>query len=128
MAVAEIRACLPTVVAIYRFGSTAAGVTTSASDIDLAVLSAARLDPVFRFDLQERLADTLRRSIDLVDLRSTGSVLAIQVVSQGLLLYEANPDVRGAFEDATYSAYARLNEERRGILERIAAEGTVYGR
>jgi hypothetical protein len=27
-----------------------------------------------------------------------------------------------------YSAYARLNEERRAILERVAAEGTVYGR
>jgi predicted nucleotidyltransferase len=31
-------------------------------------------------------------------------------------------------EDLTYGVYARLNEERRGILERVAAEGTVYGR
>lgn len=126
--VSEIRASLPTVAAIYRFGSSAAGTATSASDIDLAVLPEAPLAARLRVDIQERLAEALRRPVDLVDLRSVGPVLAIQVVTQGLLLYDANPDVRGAFEDSTYSAYARLNEERRGILERIAAEGTIYGR
>lgn len=31
------------------------------------------------------------------------------------------------FEDLTYSAYARLNEERREILEQIRREGRVHG-
>ena len=54
MAVAEIRAALPAVVAIYRFGSSVDGVRGLESDADLAVLSDLPLDAVVRFDLQER--------------------------------------------------------------------------
>jgi hypothetical protein len=63
-----------------------------------------------------------------VDLSGASPVLAIQVVARGELLYEGDPAARGEYEDLVFSTYARLNEERRGILERIAAEGTVYGR
>ena len=86
------------------------------------------LAPLVRFDLQERLADALRRSVDLVDLRSASTVMASQVVTTGVLIHDGAPASRGAFEDYIYSAYARLNEERRAILDRIASEGTVYGR
>ena len=54
--------------------------------------------------------------------------MAIQAVAQGLLLYDGDSAARGKFEDLTFGSYARLNEERRGILERIAADGSVYGR
>jgi hypothetical protein len=70
----------------------------------------------------------VRRQVDLVDLRSATTVMASQIVTTGVLLYDGDPAARGRFEDYVYSAYARLNEERRGILQRIAAEGTVYGR
>jgi predicted nucleotidyltransferase len=126
-AVAEIRAALPRVIAIYRFGSSVKGTPGPDSDLDLAVLAEAPLDPRVRFDLQGRLAVALRQSIDLVDLRVASPVMAIQIVASGLLLYDGDSAVRGDFEDAVYGAYARLNEERRGILERIASEGTVYG-
>ncbi len=55
-------------------------------------------------------------------------MLAIQIVAKGRLLFDGDAAARGGFEDRTFSAYARLNEERRGILERIATEGTVHGR
>ncbi len=126
--VAEIRAGLPAVIAIYRFGSSVGDVQGPESDIDLAVLSEAPLDSVRRFDLQERVALALRRSVDLVDLRSASPVMAIQVIAKGMLLYDGDSGTRGLFEDHVYGAYARLNEERKGILERITAEGTVYGR
>lgn len=126
-AVAEIRAALPEVVAIYRFGSSADGTVGRESDVDLAVLTTLPLDAAARFDLQERLAVALRRPVDLVDLRSVSPVMAIQVIARGVLLYDANAATRGAFEDRVFGAYARLNEERRGILDRIAVEGTVYG-
>ena len=127
IAVAQIRAALPEVVAIYRFGSTVDGSSGPQSDVDLAVLTTAPLDPLARFDLQERLATALHRSADLVDLRAASTVMAMQVVSTGVVLFDGVPESRGAFEDRTFSSYARLNEERRGILERIAAEGSVYG-
>lgn len=127
-AVETIREAMPTVQAIYRFGSTATGAANADSDIDLAMLAPRALDPLFRFELQERLASALHRSVDLVDLRAASPVMAMQVLATGRLLHDATPEARGAFEDRVFGGYARLNEERRGILDRVATEGTVYGR
>ena len=123
-----IRAAVPTVHAVYRFGSSVTGAARPDSDIDIAFLADGPLDPRARFALQETLAIALGRSVDLVDLRSASTVMASQVVTTGVVIHDGAPQMRGAFEDHVFSAYARLNEERRGILERIAAEGTVCGR
>ncbi len=128
VAVAAIRSALPELVAIYRFGSSVGGGRSPESDVDLAVLATTPIDPLLRFDLQERLASALRQSVDLVDLRSASPVMAMQVIGKGRLLLDHDASARGRFEDLAYGLYARLNEERRGILQRVAAEGTVYGR
>jgi hypothetical protein len=52
----------------------------------------------------------------------------VQVIGHGELVHDGDSAARGEFEDRVLGAYARLNEERRGILERVAREGTVYGR
>ncbi|MBA3884139.1 MAG: nucleotidyltransferase domain-containing protein [Acidobacteria bacterium] len=124
----ELRRALDGVVAIYLFGSSAQGTPHRSSDMDVAVLGPRPLTPAIRFDLQERLASRLGRDVDLLDLAAATPVMGIQVVTGGALLYDGDSAVRGRFEDRTFGAYARLNEERRGILERIAEEGTVYGR
>lgn len=123
-----LREAVAGLIAVYRFGSTAEGVSHPGSDTDVAVLARAPIPAVARFDLQERLASRLGRDVDLVDLAAASPVMAIQIVARGRLLYDGDSDTRGRFEDLTFGTYARLNEERRGILERIAAEGTVYGR
>ena len=128
VAVAAIRSAVPELVAIYRFGSSVSGERGPGSDVDLAVLATTRIDPLLRFDLQERLASALHQNVDLVDLRVASPVMAIQVIGRGRLLLDTDASARGRFEDLTYGVYARLNEERRGILQRVAAEGTVYGR
>lgn len=124
----ELRAAPGDLVAVYRFGSTVHATTHRDSDTDLAVLMRQRLSPESRFDLQERIAARLGHDVDLVDLAGASPVMAIQVVAGGRLLYEGDSAARGLFEDRVFGSYARLNEERRGILERVAAEGTVYGR
>jgi len=123
-----LRSGIDDVIAVYRFGSTVDGVTHAASDTDVAVLARAPIPPAARFDVQETLAGRLGRDVDLVDLSAASPVMAIQIVARGRLLYDGDSAARGRFEDLTFSAYARLNEERKGILERIAAEGSVYGR
>lgn len=123
-----LRSGIDDVIAVYRFGSTVDGVTHAASDTDVAVLARAPIPPAARFDVQETLAGRLGRDVDLVDLAAASPVMAIQIVARGRLLYDGDSAARGRFEDLTFSAYARLNEERKGILERIAAEGSVYGR
>ena len=123
-----LRGALPDVVAIYRFGSTATGQAGKESDVDIAVLPAAPLESSFRWDLQERLALALHRPVDLVDLLRASTVMRMQVLESAILLFNRDPSVRLRFETATCSSYARLNEERRAILDQVRREGTVYGR
>ncbi len=119
---------LPEVVAAYLFGSRATGSAAPASDVDLAVLAPVPLDVEQLAVARERLAERLGRDVDLVDLGRASTVMRAQVVSTGRLLLDADPPLRERFETTAYSAYARLNEERREILERIHSEGRIHGR
>jgi predicted nucleotidyltransferase len=123
-----ICAAIADVVVIYRFGSTVDGSTHTRSDIDLAVLARRPLDPLARFELQERLAVALHRDVDLVDLRAASTVMRMQVIAHGIPLAVFDAGETQRFEAYTYSDYARLNEERKAILEQVRRDRTVYGR
>ena len=114
-------------VAIYRFGSTATGHAVSESDLDIAFLSASPMEPLERWDLQEKLAISMNRPVDLVDLLVASSVMRMQVLQTGILLFDQDPAARAKFETMAYASYARLNEERRQILDDVMRKGTVYG-
>jgi predicted nucleotidyltransferase len=114
-------------IAIYLFGSRTAGAVHESSDVDLAVLPRKLLSTGARWNLQEALAIALRADVDLVDLLSASTVMRLQVVSTGELLFEGDAHQRAEFEMITFSMYARLNEERRGILQKVKREGRVYG-
>jgi predicted nucleotidyltransferase len=124
---AWLRAALPGVTAVYRFGSTASGQTHAGSDVDIAFLASTPVEPLVRFELQERLAARVGSDVDLVDLQSASTVMRMQVISTGSLLAAFDPAAQEAFEDHAYSAYARLNEERREILHQVRREGRVHG-
>lgn len=133
MTVTELRSVLEPLlsdvtdlVALYRFGSRAAGEAHPRSDLDLALL-AAPLDPMERFELQERIARQLAIDVDLVDLRRASTVLLVQVIDRGEVLIDASPIEREHFEARALSDYARLQEERRGILDDIRDRGSVHG-
>lgn len=123
-----IREAVPGVVAVYRFGSTIRGEERADSDVDLAVLAVAPLDPVARFALQEELAVALRQNVDLVDLRRASTVMAMQVVSTGATIFVGDRPEQERFADYVFASYARLNEERRAILQQALREGTIHGR
>lgn len=127
-AIAMIRQAVPDVTAVYRFGSTVGGGEHRASDVDLAFLAPRPLDPVRRFEIQERLAVALRRDVDLVDLRAASTVMRMQIIAHGVVLAVFDLPEKERFETYVYSSYARLNEERRAIVEQVVRDGTVYGR
>ncbi len=116
----------PTVQAIYLFGSQARGDARADSDVDVAVLLPKPVDAVERWHVQERLAAKLGADVDLVDLRSASTVMRTEVVQQGRLLHDGHRGERELFEALTLSAYARLQEERRGILDDIRARGRAH--
>lgn len=126
-ACALIREAVPAVAAVYLFGSAASGVEASGSDVDLAFLSARPLAGEVRWELQERIAAAYGRDVDLVDLRAASTVMRKEVVATGRVLLDADPTARALFEAVAFGAYARLNEERRGILEDVRKRGTIHG-
>ena len=117
---------VPDVQAVYAFGSRAEGAARPDSDLDLAVLAARPLDPVDRFDVQEAVAAALGLDVDLVDLRSASTVMRVEVLRTGQVIHDVDPTARAFFETRVLSAYALLNEERRGILEDIRQRGRVH--
>lgn len=125
--VEQIRRAVPSVIAVYLFGSVATGRSTRDSDIDLAILAAEPLAPQARWHLAQTLAISLSRDVDLVDLRQASTVMRLQVLGSARLLLETDRAKRQQFEAVALGAYARLNEERRGIIEDVRARGSVYG-
>jgi predicted nucleotidyltransferase len=121
-----LRARVPGLAAVYLFGSSETGDTHAASDLDLAVLSSSRLEPMVRWELQGDLAARAGRSVDLVDLRSASAVMRMQVVSTGRLLLSIDPAEVDRFEMFVYADYCRLNEERRAILDDVKRRGRIH--
>ncbi|HHI93659.1 MAG TPA: nucleotidyltransferase domain-containing protein [Gammaproteobacteria bacterium] len=118
---------LPGLISIYRFGSWGTPYARADSDVDLAVLLQGAIGGAHLWEVAQDIARVIGKDVDLVDLLQTSTVMRMQVISTGKRLYCSDPVVCERFEDYVYVAYARLNEERRGILEDIKQRGTVYG-
>lgn len=125
---AALRQQLPDLLAIYRFGSYATPAQRADSDIDLALLADRPLAPVPLFQLAGELATLAGREVDLVDLLSCTTVMRANIIAAGELIYCRDNNRCEHFATTAYSQYARLNEERRGILDDIQTTGSIHGR
>jgi uncharacterized protein len=125
-ALKHMKEAVPNLLAVYRFGSQAQGTANQQSDVDLAFLAQHRMTPQALFELRQDLAPILQREVDLIDLRMASTVMRMQVLSTGECLFCGDDRARDQFEMLVYSSYARLNEERSGILEDVRARGSVY--
>jgi predicted nucleotidyltransferase len=125
--VSVLRAELPELQAVYRYGSAGTEYERAESDIDLALLTATPLG----FDSLMRLAAQIERltgkEIDLNDMRRLPVTLRVQIVTDGVRLYASNYAASEEYDSRVLSDYAYLNEARRGILEDVRARGRIYG-
>jgi predicted nucleotidyltransferase len=109
---------IPSVKLIYLFGSQASNTQTSESDIDIAVLTDKKLDPIERWDIAANLANQLNSAVDLVDLLSASTVMQHEIIHNSICLYDVeNSETR--FEMQVMSMYQHLNEERAEILSQF---------
>jgi predicted nucleotidyltransferase len=112
-----LRTGIPGLQALWLFGSRAGEECRPDSDWDLAFLAGLRLDSWTCLDLRARLSVATGAEVDLVDLRTASTVLAIEVLRADRLLLDLDPFVRESFEMRTLTRYQDLNEARKGILE-----------
>jgi len=103
---------------IYLFGSYAKGNARPDSDLDLAFLSSKEIDDYQRFLTAQKLASKLNIEVDLIDLKKASTVFKVQII-QGRLLYAEDKLQQQEFEMLALKKYARLNEERKEIIEKI---------
>lgn len=113
---------------IVLFGSYANENRTPESDLDIAFLSEKESDSYTRFLTAQTLSEKIGVPVDLVDLQAASTVLCAQIMSTGKMIDVKDPLKKDKFHMYTYAQYARLNEERRPILERIAKEGKIFDR
>jgi len=102
---------------VWLFGSQARGEATARSDVDLAVLADARLDPIAVGAAASVLEGIAGARVDLVDLRAASGLLRVQATHDGRLI--AAPDRVGAELFATHalSDFAAFGPNRRMCTE-----------
>jgi len=119
----------PDVEAIYLFGSYLTPDQQQGSDVDVAVLFShekARLLKGFAMsDCREALEEALKRTVDLINIRTVNTVFQNEIIQQGRIIYQQHERVVDEFEMLTLSFYQKLNEERAGILEDILETGRI---
>jgi predicted nucleotidyltransferase len=123
----RLRQTLPDLQAVYLFGSRVQEAATNRSDWDFAFLSRSGLFSLALWDLKTDLEAVLNVDIDLIDLYKANTVLQMQVLEKGHLLWQADPTKVAEFEYLTMSFYQKLNDERKLILADIQTRGSVYG-
>lgn len=115
-------------IVIYLFGSAAKDELREDSDIDLAFLCDAEVDPYTCFMKAQEIADELKREVDLINLSEASTVFKAQIIGTGKVIYCKNNTERMYFEMRSLKEYALLNEERECILNKIKERGSVYGK
>ncbi len=123
----QLRDALPTLLAIYGFGSRVGSDAGPESDLDMAVLVEGKVDPIVLWELAEGLAERVACTVDLLDLRAATTVMQYQVITTGERLWTR--DHRAAlYESFILSEKTALDEVRAPLLSRIQREGTIHDR
>ena len=119
---------LPTLIAVYRYGTFGTIHERNDSDIDLGLQAGHKLDPVTLFELAAELGTLAGREVDLVDMVACSTVMRAQIVATGEVIFCRDTYLCDSFAATAFSRYAHLNEARRGILEDVQARGSIHGR
>lgn len=111
---------------IIVFGSIAKGTDHKESDIDVAFYSETTFSSYDLFMISQELADLLKKEVDLVDIRKASTVFQAQIFTTGKVIFCADETLRMKMEMTALSMYAKLNEERKHILNNVYESGSVY--
>jgi predicted nucleotidyltransferase len=122
-----IKVSLPSLIAIYAFGSRVQGTANAQSDLDLAVLVEGYADPVVLWELSAKLAVIAGCEVDLLDMRAASTVMQYQILTKGKRWWTKEALSVGLFEAMVLSEKTNFDEARALLLADIQARGSVYG-
>ena len=117
---------VPTLLAVYIFGSQVTGQATSNSDYDIAVFSAGKIPVVTLFDLSNELAIQLHREVDLVDFCAASTVMQYQIIMTGHRIWQKDQQA-ALYEAAILSEKTELDTHRARLLKEIYQRVSIYG-
>jgi predicted nucleotidyltransferase len=115
---------IPTLQALYLFGSQNDNTATQKSDIDLAYLSEGKLTPLQIWEISQKLANILSMDVDLVDIKETDTIFRYQIISTSSRIYGEGYEVE-SFETLAFSFYLRFQEERKPIIDAIKKRKSI---
>lgn len=112
---------------ILMFGSFAKGTTHQESDIDIGFyVKDKKIDKYEIFMLAQKLAALLKREVDLVNIAEASTVFQAQIYTTGTVIYSDDDKLRMNEQMKALKMYAKLNEERKGILQKVDENGSIY--
>ena len=112
---------------IYLFGSFAKGEGREDSDIDLAFFTEKAINPYELYLASNNLSSVVQRDVQIIDLKDISTVFAAQIVGTREVLYCEDEIFMANYEIRAFKDYAKLNEERKVVLDAIKKDGRVYG-
>ncbi|MCX7950948.1 MAG: nucleotidyltransferase domain-containing protein [Clostridiales bacterium] len=107
---------------IIIFGSYAKEILRADSDIDIAFLSENSFDSYDLFMISQELASIIKKDVDLIDLNNASTVFRAQIIGTGKLIYSIDENKRMYFFMKSFKEYAKLNEERKVIIDKYLAK------
>ena len=122
-----LQQAIPSLTALYVFGSHASGDAGASSDLDLAIMADDGLQPDQLWELSSSLADIAGCHVDLLDLRAASTVMQYRIITTGQRLWAKNSQA-ALYESFILSQKTALDEARAGLLQDIQKTGTVYAR
>ena len=120
----------PVTEAIYLFGSYGTEYERPDSDVDIALLlphrTAKEIQSLALTPVWSALQAELHREVDLINLRLVNTVFQNEIINTARVISCADENERLAFEMTTLSAYQKLNEERKEILDSFFQTKRAY--
>ncbi len=112
---------------IYLFGSFAKGEGREDSDIDLAIYTNKIIIPYTLFLAANNLSFEVKRDVQIVHLKDISTVFSAQIVGTKEILYCEDEILMANYDIRAFKDYAKLNEERKIVLDAIERDGKIYG-
>lgn len=114
--------------AVILFGSYARKEQRPDSDIDIAFKSNREVSKQEIFDMTQKLEETLKKDVDLVDLDAISDSFRYEILMNGEMLYCKDSFQFDLYKIDMFREYLELNESRKSIIERVKNGGTIYGK